>query len=427
MHPASAPCEGVANLKTDLADGRPRSQGMPYRLAMVLVAFALVASPAAAASLERENGAYVAAPDTYKVYLDGALARAEAAGAPVSNEDAPAAHVAGATVEAPTETVPSAVTASPREARRAVFVLLPDGFTAPATVGTTRVGAIEDSYRARVGGSGDEISLTDLLVADEGASSTDAVVATPAASTAGASTTPHVPSFVAPAAPAAGGSASDASAAVAPKPVPRGSPPTVQPNAVALAPVKDGGAAAAVAAGALAIGALLALWPLYHRLAGARTLESATRKRIYDVVCARPGAGVAEVAMKGGVSYSTATYHLDRLVQAGMLVETNEGGRVRWFKNGGFNEQDRKLVPIVENPEVMRILDIVRQNPGTYRAAIADTLNVTTTTVNWHLKRLLAEGLVREERRGRNAFLYADEQRLAALAPVQERVQSADA
>lgn len=168
-------------------------------------------------------------------------------------------------------------------------------------------------------------------------------------------------------------------------------------------------AARAAAAAGLALGILaVAGLALYHRIRPHAALENETRKIIFDAVCAEPGLGVHAIAQKANVSYSTATYHLERLVGAGMIVMTPDGNKLCYYKNGGaFTEAERKILPIVKNEEARKLLEAILDTPGTYRAALAERLGVTATTINWHLKRLREAGLVDETRQGRNAYLTA--------------------
>lgn len=420
--PSAGPCQAVANLKTGAGNRTMRSLVLPVRAFAVVCLLASAASPALGAAEPLAwadvNGGPVPVwvdarlVDEYQVFVDGAARAAEQAGVPVSSANGdPVVEAAGASVPVDPPARPGALAAD----ASAPATVLADGWTLPASV------PLKD-IRAAAGVASDGHAAIDLTGGDK---TVLAPVKSGSASTSSAPSDGAAASTLAPLAStpvARAVAALTPGATVTPKPVSSSTSPSYTPSAVALAPAPEGGAVAAATAGALAIGALLALWPLYHRLRGAETLESATRKRIYDVVCARAGAGVAEVALKGGVSYSTATYHLDRLVEAGMVVASNEGAKLRYYKNGGFNEADRKLVPLLENAEVMRLLTLIRENPGTYRAALADALNVTTTTINWHLKRLTQAGLVREERKGRSAHLYAVEEKLAGLPALGSRL-----
>lgn len=176
---------------------------------------------------------------------------------------------------------------------------------------------------------------------------------------------------------------------------------------------------------ALAPFAGVALFTRIHRHS---ELENGTRKGIFDAVCSQPGMGVHAVAALAGVSYSTACYHLERLVSAGMLVMTPDGNKLRYYQNGGaFTETERKILPLLKNVECARVLEEIVAKPGTYRAELAERLGVTPTTINWHLRRLREAGLVEETRRGRNAFLFARMDALRdALAGLAGKVGAAE-
>ena len=166
----------------------------------------------------------------------------------------------------------------------------------------------------------------------------------------------------------------------------------------------DAASDAPAALGALAFAGVA----LYTRIRPNAALENETRKQIFETVCRTPGLGVHAIAKEAAVSYSTTAYHLERLVEAGMIVMTPDGNKLCYYKNGGaFTETERRLLPVLKNDEAVRLLEAILASPGTYRAVLAERLGVTATTVNWHLKRLREAGLVEEVRSGRNAYLYA--------------------
>lgn len=180
------------------------------------------------------------------------------------------------------------------------------------------------------------------------------------------------------------------------------------------------------AAAGLGLGILTLLGlALYSRIRPSATLANDTRKTIFEAVCANPGLGVQELSKTSGVSYSTTTYHLERLASAGMIVMTPEGNKLRYYQNGGnFSEAERRILPLLKNTEAARVLDAIASEPGTYRTQLAQRLGVTTTTINWHLRRLFEAGLIRETRQGRNAYLYPSPQATQSLQNIAEKLQS---
>ncbi len=184
------------------------------------------------------------------------------------------------------------------------------------------------------------------------------------------------------------------------------------------------GEKAAVTAGAVA---LLLLGPLtmYSRISRDETLENDTRRGIYNIVESTPGICIKDVADQADVSYSTASYHLDRLVKNDYLVKDQEGNKVLYYKNGGtFTKDERELVPILKNHECMQVFEHILENPWCYRAEAAEALGVSHTTVNWHLKRLTDAELVEEHREGRNCHLYIDSAALDRVTAVLDKLGS---
>lgn len=167
---------------------------------------------------------------------------------------------------------------------------------------------------------------------------------------------------------------------------------------------------------------------LYNRVQREGSFENETRRRIFDQVRQRPGQSIAEIATTIGVSHSTASYHLERLMEFNLLAATQDGNKVRFFVNGGmFTEEERRVLAALSNGETRRVLAIILANPGSYRAELTALLHVSSPTVNWHLSRLLAAGLVIEEPRGRNRYLFADPHRLRHLfGTLAEKVRSTE-
>lgn len=168
--------------------------------------------------------------------------------------------------------------------------------------------------------------------------------------------------------------------------------------------------------------------PLYNRVQREGSFENDTRRRIFDTVRARPGQSIAEIATTVGVSHSTASYHLERLLEFNLLASTQDGNKMRFFVNGGtFTEEERRVLAALSNGETRRVLAVILANPGSYRAELTGILSVSSPTVNWHLARLVAAGLVTEDHRGRNRYLFADPVRLGRVFDIlRDKVSGTD-
>ncbi len=179
---------------------------------------------------------------------------------------------------------------------------------------------------------------------------------------------------------------------------------------------------AAIGAGLLS---MLVFGPLtlYSRIKRDDALENDTRRSIYEIVEANPGVCIKDVADGADVSYSTASYHLDRLVRMDYLARRKDGNKALYYKNGGtFTQKEQQLVPLLKNTEAMRVFEHILENPWCYRAEIAEALGVSHTTINWHLDNLQEANLVEEHREGRSCHLRIPEPALDRVVSVIDKL-----
>lgn len=174
-----------------------------------------------------------------------------------------------------------------------------------------------------------------------------------------------------------------------------------------LAPV----AAGPVGAAALAAGSLLLGFALYHLIKKNAILKNKVRSAIAEQVLANPGSTITEIAAAVGVTHQTASYHLRLLQEHGLVIGVERGNKRLYFRNdGSFNQEERGLVAVLRDPESMRVLELVRTNPWIMKNEAALALGVSRNTLNWHLQKLLAAGLVSEARENGHCFLFCNKQ-----------------
>lgn len=151
--------------------------------------------------------------------------------------------------------------------------------------------------------------------------------------------------------------------------------------------------------------AALLLAPLaVNGTSGSSSLENGTRRSVYDRVRDHPGSTIAEVAESVGVSHSTATYHLETLEDAGLVVSIIDGNKRRFFANAGaYDARERRTLAALENETTHELVAVLARRGPMYRSHLAEELGVAPPTVNWHLDRLEGVDAVAEEPDGRVA------------------------
>lgn len=187
--------------------------------------------------------------------------------------------------------------------------------------------------------------------------------------------------------------------------------------------------AAVVTLEAAALGAagLLAGLAGYHLIRKNAILKNKVRGSIAEHVLRQPGSTITEIAQSVGVTHQTASYHLRLLQEHGLVIGVERGNKRLYFRNdGSFNQEERGLVAVLRDPESMRVLELIRQNPWIMKNEAAAALGVSRNTLNWHLQKLLSAGLVSEARENGHCFLFcnrkaAGETLTGVVAKVEER------
>ncbi|MHB8603618.1 MAG: helix-turn-helix domain-containing protein [Thermoplasmatota archaeon] len=185
----------------------------------------------------------------------------------------------------------------------------------------------------------------------------------------------------------------------------RSDPPATTATTIVSAPLAAPTATLIVVAATTAsLGATLAFFALYHRVRGDAMLAQTTRRRVFESVRASSGASVRDAALAVGVTPTTASYHLERLVSEGLLTRESSRGTLVYFAFTSENDATmRKARAALANEAARRVLDAISASEGVApsRASLARALDVSVATIAWHLDTLAAAGLVEKTRCGR--------------------------
>src|SRR5213594_3617307 len=125
-------------------------------------------------------------------------------------------------------------------------------------------------------------------------------------------------------------------------------------------------------------------------------LKHPVRRQIYDHLRLLPGDHFRSVARSLRLAVGTARYHLNALVQDGLLYKQEINGRARYYVTGGEAEVNRLYARHWEYRDVrLRILGLLRRMESAQPATIAKALGMSRQLVSYHLARLEKAGRVR--------------------------------
>jgi predicted transcriptional regulator len=140
-----------------------------------------------------------------------------------------------------------------------------------------------------------------------------------------------------------------------------------------------------------------------------------TRRRIYAVVSRSPGLGSREIQRQTGMAWGETTYHLDRLVSAG-LVHREQGGHQDYYFAATVPLGDRTLLRLARSEASRRVLGALLTTPNVTVPDLQQSTGLSPGRLSIHLRRFLQTGLVQAGRRERfRTFNVVDRERVIRL------------
>jgi DNA-binding transcriptional ArsR family regulator len=157
---------------------------------------------------------------------------------------------------------------------------------------------------------------------------------------------------------------------------------------------------ASIVAATLAVGALVALFALYHRIQPGNLLANETRSRLFRVIRSTPGLSRANLARATGLHKTTVRYHLDLLVDGGYVMRRATGSVERYFEVGMSENAVETCLPSHADTQ-SRIAHAIRSHPGRTLKEIVEETGVSYQLASHHMHRLASAGHVALRRDGR--------------------------
>lgn len=150
--------------------------------------------------------------------------------------------------------------------------------------------------------------------------------------------------------------------------------------------------------------------PLYSRLARSEMLDNKVRASVFEHVKANPGAHPSAIAETLGLGWGTIVYHLARLEDASLVTTREAHNRKCYFAVGGdLDNAGRTAVAAMSTDKARAIVDILRASPGISQKELAEKLGISQALASWHIKRLIASGVLVSTRAGRSNLLHVAE------------------
>jgi predicted transcriptional regulator len=163
------------------------------------------------------------------------------------------------------------------------------------------------------------------------------------------------------------------------------------------------------------------------QIVNCNVLNNENRKAIYDLILTNPGIDYTEISKKTGLNKQTLRYHLGILASFHKVAIIRDGGVFYYFENdGAFPVLEKKIAIYTRSGTARDILEIIGKTPGIHQAEIARILNITAPTVIWHIRRLIGDGIVLEERQGKTIHYTLTPDGAVGLNKIMARQQKSE-
>lgn len=120
-----------------------------------------------------------------------------------------------------------------------------------------------------------------------------------------------------------------------------------------------------------------------------------TRQGIYDLILKNPGLHQAKIAQLLSMRKSLAEYHLQYLEKNEAIIAVKEGGYKRYYVEGSdVDSEDKRILAIVRQKIPFKIVSLLLKNPVLKHKEISGNLDISPSTLSYHLNKLMEQGVI---------------------------------
>lgn len=135
---------------------------------------------------------------------------------------------------------------------------------------------------------------------------------------------------------------------------------------------------------------------------------SETRDRIATHIRAHPGVHFSELVRSLDLAPGQVQYHLKTLLSRGTFVEEPLYGRTHYYP-AGYDRWERQALALLRRETARDVIAVVLDEGPVSPGTVAERLDIARSTLEWHLDRLVDEGIVTKRRDERDRVTVVPE------------------
>jgi predicted transcriptional regulator len=135
-----------------------------------------------------------------------------------------------------------------------------------------------------------------------------------------------------------------------------------------------------------------------------RLVINTVKHRVYNLICECPGIHFRDVQRRTATATGTLTYNLDCLVKTGILKTVRDGEYLRYYSCKELSADEKEIIELMRRKSVRHILLFLFENNTNNNEKLSKILDLSPSTISWHIKKLVCAGILKESVVGRKTF-----------------------
>ncbi len=137
--------------------------------------------------------------------------------------------------------------------------------------------------------------------------------------------------------------------------------------------------------------------------------ENIVRADLLDLITINPGINLSAIRRELQLSQGAVSYHIMKLEKMGKIFSDKGSKERRYYPSSmGYKAAMKQahldeIESILSNGTSRNIVNLLKDKPRSQNE-IVNELNVSPSTVHWHMERMKSAGLILKESRGRSVF-----------------------
>jgi predicted transcriptional regulator len=122
------------------------------------------------------------------------------------------------------------------------------------------------------------------------------------------------------------------------------------------------------------------------------------RNRIQGYIRNNPGSHLRKISKELAIALGDTQYHLNFLEKTGLVKSKRMGMYKVYYTFSILEERDESILAILQQETPREIIVYLVEHPGSTQGEIAEHMDFSPPTINWHMSQLIESGIIRSRK-----------------------------